>query len=196
MSLRRLSPGEPLQAARGEAIVCIPVFGARDLFEQCLRSAVEHTAAGTTLLIADDASPDPGIETFSERIAGETDGVELVYLRQPENLGFVANMNAVFRATAPADVVIVNSDVVLPPAWLERLRAAALSDGLVATASTLSNHGTILSVPERDRPAPMPPPGLSLTDVDARIARASLRLYPRIPTGICLLYTSPSPRDS
>jgi len=184
VSLRRLSPGEPLQAARGEAIVCIPVFGARDLFEQCLRSAVEHTAAGTTLLIADDASPDPGIETFSERIAGETDGVELVYLRQPENLGFVANMNAGFRATAPADVVIVNSDVVLPPAWLERLRAAALSDGLVATASTLSNHGTILSVPERDRPAPMPPPGLSLTDVDARIARASLRLYPRIPTGI------------
>ena len=93
-------------------------------------------------------------------------------------------MNAVFRDTAPADVVIVNSDTVVPAGWLERLRAAAYSDGLVATASTLSNHGTILSVPDRDRPSPLPPPGLSITETDDRIARASPRLYPRIPTGV------------
>ena len=60
-------------------------------------------------------------------------------------------MNAAFRDTAPADVVIVNSDTVVPAAWLERLRAAAYCDGLVATASTLTNHGTILSVPDRER---------------------------------------------
>ncbi len=59
-------------------------------------------------------------------------------------------MNAAFASTAPADVVIVNSDTVVPAAWLERLRAAAYSDELVATASTLTNHGTILSVPERN----------------------------------------------
>ena len=61
-------------------------------------------------------------------------------------------MNAVFRDTRPADVVIVNSRHRRAAAWLERLRAAAYSDGLVATASTLSNHGTILSVPDRNRP--------------------------------------------
>ena len=110
--------------------------------------------------------------------------MRLEYVRREENLGFVANMNAVFRDTAPADVVIVNSDTVVPAGWLERLRAAAYSDGLVATASTLTNHGTILSVPDRDRPSPTPPPGLSITEADARIARASPRLHPRIPTGI------------
>ena len=185
MSLRRLAPGEPLAAARDEAIVCIPVFGARELFEQCLRSVVEHTSPGTTVVVADDASPDPEIERFTERLAEEAaERLAIAYLRQPANVGFVANMNAVFRDTAPADVVIVNSDVVLPAAWLERLRAAAFSDGLVATASTLTNHGTILSVPDRDRPVPVPPPGLSLTEADARIARGSLRLHPRIPTGV------------
>ena len=80
--------------------------------------------------------------------------------------------------------MIVNSDTVVPAAWLERLRAAAHSDGLVATASTLTNHGTILSVPDRTVPSPLPPPGLSITEADARIARASPRLHPRIPTGV------------
>ncbi len=170
---------------RGEAVVCIPVFGARDLFEQCLRSVVEHTPPGTRVLVADDASPDPEIETFTRRVAEEVaERLAVEYVRRAENLGFVANMNAVFRDTAPADVVIVNSDTVVPAAWLERLRAAAYSDGLVATASTLSNHGTILSVPDRDAPSPLPPPGLSITEADARIARASPRLHPRIPTGV------------
>ena len=57
--------------SRGEAVVCIPVFGARDLFEQCLRSVVEHTPSGTHVLVADDASPDPEIETFTRRVAEE-----------------------------------------------------------------------------------------------------------------------------
>ena len=168
---------------RGDAVVVVPVYGARELFEECLRSVVEHTAPGTRVVVADDASPDPNIQTFTERLAGEA-AVALTYVRRPENLGFVGNMNAAFRDTAPADVVILNSDTVVPAAWLERLRAAAYSDGLVATASTLTNHGTILTVPERDRPAPVPPPGLSITEADARIARASPRLHPRIPTGV------------
>ena len=170
---------------RGDAVVCVPVFGARELFEQCLRSVVEHTPPGTHVLVADDASPDREIEAFTRRVAEEVaERLPVEYVRRAENLGFVGNMNAVFDDTAPADVVIVNSDTVVPAAWLERLRAAAYSDGLVATASTLSNHGTILTVPDIWDPQPTPPPGLSITETDARIARASPRLYPRIPTGV------------
>jgi GT2 family glycosyltransferase len=168
---------------RGDAVVVIPVYGARELFEECLRSVVANTPAGTRVLVADDASPDPGIESFTRRRADGA-GVDLSYVRRPQNLGFVGNMNAAFADTAPADVVIVNSDTVVPPAWLERLRAAALSDELVATASTLTNHGTILSVPDWKHPSPEPPPGLTVDEADARIARASPRLHPRIPTGV------------
>ena len=168
---------------RGDVVVVIPVYGARELFEECLRSIVANTPPDTRVVVADDASPDPGIESFTRDLVG-TAAVDLSYVRRPENLGFVGNMNAVFAETAPADVVIVNSDTVVPPAWLERLRAAAYSDGLVATASTLSNHGTILTVPDLHDPQPTLPPGLSTTEADARIARASPRIYPRIPTGV------------
>jgi glycosyltransferase involved in cell wall biosynthesis/GT2 family glycosyltransferase len=185
MSLRRLRPGEALDSARGEVVVCIPVFGARELFEQCLRSVVQHTPAGTPVLVADDASPDAAIEAFTAAVADEPETmVALAYLRQPANLGFVRNMNSAFAAAAPADVVILNSDVVVAPGWLERLRDAALSDALVATVSTLSNNGTILSVPHRNQPSAEPPHGLSLAEAAERVAAASLKLRPRIPTGI------------
>lgn len=163
---------------RGDVVVVVPVYGARELFEECLRSVVANTTPGTRIVVADDASPDPEIEAFARGF----DAVE--YVRRSENLGFVRNMNAAFRDCAPADVVIVNSDTVVPPAWLERLRAAAYSDGLVATASTLTNHGTILSVPDWKDPSSSPPPGLTVDEADARIARASPRLHPRIPTGV------------
>jgi glycosyltransferase involved in cell wall biosynthesis/GT2 family glycosyltransferase len=185
MSLRRLRPGEALDPDRGEVVVCIPVFGARGLFEQCLRSVVQHTAAGTLVLVADDASPDPGIEAFTAAVADEPQTtVRLAYVRRTQNTGFVRNMNAAFAATAPADVVILNSDVVVAADWLERLSAAALSDALVATVSTLTNNGTILSVPHRNRPSAEPPHGLSLGEAAERVAAASLKLRPRIPTGI------------
>ena len=81
---------------RGDVVVVVPVYGARELFEECLRSVVEHTTPGTRVLVADDASPDPDIRAFTDRLV---DGapVDLGYVRRPENLGFVGNMNAAFR---------------------------------------------------------------------------------------------------
>ena len=107
---------------RGDVVVVVPVYGARELFEDCLRSVVANTTPGTRIVVADDASPDREIEAFARGFE------EVEYVRREQNLGFVRNMNAAFRDTAPADVVIVNSDTVVPPAWLERLRAAALSE--------------------------------------------------------------------
>ncbi len=54
--------------SRGDAVVVVPVYGARELFEECLRSVVEHTPAGTRVVVADDATPDPDIETFTARL--------------------------------------------------------------------------------------------------------------------------------
>ena len=119
-------------------------------------SVLAHTPRDVRILIADDASPDPAIERFVTSIAdgGGLARHDVRYLRQPENLGFPGNVNAAFAAAAPADVVVLNSDCVVAAGWLQGLRRAAYSDALVATASALTNHGTILSVPERNRPLP------------------------------------------
>jgi GT2 family glycosyltransferase/glycosyltransferase involved in cell wall biosynthesis len=184
--LRRLAPAQALGARRGEVVVCIPVYGARALFAECLASVLAHTPPEVRILIADDASPDPAIEAFVASLAdaGALERHEVSYLRQPVNLGFPGNVNAAFAAAAPADVVVLNSDCVVADGWLEGLRRAAYSDALVASASALTNHGTILSVPERNRPRAGLPQEQDLEHVAGAVLAQSLRLYPRLPTAI------------
>lgn len=185
MSLSNISPAERLELQRGDVVVSIPVFGSYDMFAQCLHSVLKNTATDVPVLIADDASPDPAIERMAKDL--DSDGLlehTVYYMRQPENVGFVKNMNCVFAITANADVVILNSDCVVPSGWLEALRAAAYSDSQVATASALTNNGTILSVPYRNRPQPMLPQDWSFDQAAEAIRAGSPKFYPQIPTGV------------
>jgi GT2 family glycosyltransferase/glycosyltransferase involved in cell wall biosynthesis len=183
--LRELAPGEPLGARRGEVVVCIPVYGGPDLLAECLTSVLAHTPTDTRILIADDASPDPAVRGFADSL--QQAGIlrhELSYLRQPLNLGFPGNVNAAFAAAAPADVVVLNSDCVVAAGWLAGMRRAALSDALIATASSITNHGTILSVPRRNHPQPDLPQDKDFTHSAGAVLAQSLRLYPHLPTAV------------
>ena len=156
------------ELTRGEAVVCIPVFGALELFGRCLASVVEHTPPDVPILVADDATP----EGVSELVARH-DRVD--HLRQQSNRGFVENVNAAFRATAPADVVVVNSDCAVTAGWFEGLRAAAASDTRIATVSAMADEATIASVDPGER---------SPDDAARAVREGSHRRYPRIPTAI------------
>lgn len=183
MPLRDVDIGENLGLARGEAIVCVPVCGAYDLFVQCLRSLFEHTEQTTPLLICDDASADPRIRAaIEEGLAGGERTHRVYYLRQPENVGFVENVNTAMRSSAPADVVVLNSDCMVSRGWFSALRAAAYSESRVATATALTNAGTIVSIPRRNHPLPQLPQELSLERSAEAVRRESLRLRPDIPT--------------
>ena len=172
-------------ARRGEAVVCIPVYGAYPDFRACLLSVLRHTPSEVRILCADDATPEGDIErVIREVLAEAATAHEVVCFVQPVNLGFVGNMNAAFDSTAPGDVVLLNSDCVVADGWLTGLRRAAESDGTVATATALTNNGTIVSIPNRNIAAPGLPVGWTLDRAAAAIAASSLRLYPRIPTAI------------
>ncbi|HEX4483918.1 MAG TPA: glycosyltransferase [Solirubrobacteraceae bacterium] len=181
--LRELAPDESIGAQRGETVVCIPVYGAPELFAECLTSVLANTPADVPILVADDASPDPAIAAFVHSLQG-TLRHELSYLRQPHNLGFPGNVNAAFAASDPADIVVLNSDCVVADGWLDGLRRAAYSDALVATASALTNHGTILSVPRRNQPLPGIPQQQDLAETAEAVRKLSPRFYPNLPTAI------------
>lgn len=171
-----------LGAQRGDVVVCIPVYGGHDQFVACLESVLAHTSPSVPILICDDASPDPRSQEFVRGL-DDDGGRELYYLRREQNVGFPANVNGAFAVADPADVVVLNSDCVVAEGWLDGLRDAAYSDSRVATATTLTNHGSVASVPD-GRPVSRLPDGWSL-DAAASVVRAgSRRLRPRLPTAI------------
>jgi GT2 family glycosyltransferase/glycosyltransferase involved in cell wall biosynthesis len=185
VNVRWIQPGESTGAQRGDVVVCIPVYGGHEHFVSCLHSVLMHTPAQTRILICDDASPDARSRQFVEQLgeAGSTDH-QVLYARQERNVGFPANVNAGFASAAPGDVVIVNSDCVVGEGWLRGLRDAAYADSRVASATALTNHGSIVSVPERGKPRSRLPADWTLDQAAAMIRRRSLRIRPRLPTAI------------
>jgi GT2 family glycosyltransferase len=159
--------------------IIVPAFGACDELEACLASLERTLPDGTRVLLADDASPGDGIAAVAARIAARGT-LRLDYVRRPRNLGFVGNVNAALRETAPDDVILLNSDTLATPGWFERIQACADRDRRIATATPWSNNAEICSFPDFCRAAALPDdPGML-----AAAAAATSPSYPELPTGV------------
>jgi GT2 family glycosyltransferase/glycosyltransferase involved in cell wall biosynthesis len=180
------SPAMPRRAARHcAAAVVIPVFrGAPDL-EACLASLRTSRPAGTRVVVVDDASPDPALRALAA--AAATRG-EVELLTMDRNHGFPGAANAGLRHVAGHDAILLNSDTLLPPGWLDRLRAAADAAPDIGSVTPLSNDATILSYPSAEGGNPIPDLE-GVHRLDARCRAANPAAVAEIPTGIgfCML---------
>ena len=158
--------------------IIVPIYNAVDDVRQCLASLVRNTTAKATLCLIDDASPDPGITNLLQRYENFAN-VEI--LVNETNLGFTGTVNR-GMAHASGDVVLLNSDTVVGPRWLENLRLAAYSDAGVGTVTAISDNAGAFSCPVPGEKNRTP---LALFDDDtARLMfQESVRVYPDVPTG-------------
>ena len=172
-----------LLRAAPSPIVVVPVRDSFDDVVRCLEAVGAHTSPEHAILVVDDAGADRRFADVLKQ-SGASIRHTVVVLRHAHNVGFVRSCNEAFAVTAGRDVVLLNSDVVVGPEWVERLTAAALSDDTIATATTLTNHGTIVSVPHRNRSVNMLPRGMSPDEAATRVAMGSHRSRPTIPTAV------------
>jgi GT2 family glycosyltransferase len=159
--------------------VILPAYNGHDALIACLDSLRRTLPRDARVQLIDDASPDPRIAPLLQAFAADPP-CTLAFRRNPENLGFVATVDAAMRRAA-GDVVLLNADTVTTRGWLERLAACAASDPAIATATPFSNNAEICSYPEFCVANPLP------ADPDALAAAcvaAGAPEYPELPTGV------------
>jgi GT2 family glycosyltransferase/glycosyltransferase involved in cell wall biosynthesis len=102
--------------------VAIPHYGAPEQTVETVRALRRTTdPERVRIVVADDASPTP----HPERLASALDGLAELILGE-RNAGFAVNANRALAAAREGDdVVLLNSDVVALPGWLETLQHAA-----------------------------------------------------------------------
>ncbi len=176
--------------------VVIPVHGGGAVALACISSVLASVAEPVRVVIVDDASPDGDTARALDALAA--DG-RVALIRHPAPRGFPSAANAGLRAAAVArrDVVLLNSDTLVAPGWLEALRDAAHSAPDIGTVTPLSNSGSILSYPGPDGTNAMP--DLAATRRLATLARrANAGRMVDIPVGIgfCLYIRSDCLRAS
>ncbi len=166
-------------ASRRTQIV-IPVYRGFQETLACIASVTATVPPGTVIHVIEDASPEPELVAALIDLA-ESGQIQLT--RQAHNRGFPATANAGIAAAPDADIVLLNSDTLVPPGWLERLRRAAYAAADTGTATPLSNDASVVSYPAVEGGNSVP----NLADtirLDAVAQRASAGLTADLPVGV------------
>jgi len=149
-----LMPPPPLACRRKRRLasdtkidVVIPIYRGLETTLACIDSVRATVAEPTRIWVVNDASPEPALVSALEQLA-ETGAIRLIAAGEGStNRGFPAAVNAGLRAARGRHVVLLNSDTLVAPRWLQTLRDAACSAPDIGTATPLSNEASILSYP-------------------------------------------------
>jgi O-antigen biosynthesis protein len=123
---------DQVQMSRPVSII-IPAFNELEYCRQCVDSITLNTdPASYRLVLVDNGSTD-GVGAYFDTI----DGAVVVHAGQ--NLGFAGGVNLGLKH-AEGDVLLLNSDTVVPREWLPRLQAALHADDRAGIVGPMSNH--------------------------------------------------------
>jgi glycosyltransferase involved in cell wall biosynthesis len=101
--------------------------------------------------------------------------------RNSENIGFVKSCNLGISLGKAPYIVLINSDVIVTPNWLERLIECTESDSRIASVNPLTNYASQIALPIT--------PGANFYGMDEALQKRSPLVYPDVVTGVgfCLL---------
>lgn len=158
--------------------IVVPVFNGLNLLKSLVVN-LSNTKIAHKVYFVDDCSTDDAVPAFLNELCESDPRYQLVSAK--ENGGFVKSVNLGLSFTT-GDVVLLNTDVQLPPLWLERLIAPLLLDDKVASATPFTNSGTICSFPRFLENNELVF-GLDVAEIDSIFSHFH-PIYNEVPTGV------------
>ena len=175
----------------GEVDVVVCVHNALAHVEQCLQSVLTRTTVPYRLIIVNDGSDAPTTNRLRE-IDSMQDVVTLIETDGP--LGYTCAANRGLRASTAANVVLLNSDTIVPRLWLEDMLECMASGSRVGVVGPLSNAASWQSVPERTTAdgrwaVNELPAGYNVDEYAELVWLSSKRRFPRVDfvNGFCFM---------
>ena len=144
--------------------IIIPVYNGKKYLEPLFSSIISNTMPPYRLLIADDKSTDADILPLLYAIKSKNPDVDITIIENNENMGFVKTVNKLAQL-AHGNFVLLNTDVEVPPSWLERLIYPLVKMDGVASTTPFTNSGTICSFPNYLQDNDLPS-GMDVKSVD------------------------------
>lgn len=164
--------------------IIIPIYNAYEELTRCIDSIWKWTdLSNNRLILINDMSPDERIREYLDQI----DKKNVIVIHNEKNKGFSANINIGMEQSQENDVILLNSDTVVTKNWVEKIKACAYSDSMIATVTPLSNNATLCSVPNFCEENTVPD-GYTVDEYAELIEKISMKKYPMIPVanGFCM----------
>lgn len=160
--------------------IVLPVHGGLRHVRACLEALRLWTEDHHRLIVVDDASDDETRQVLLETVRRDW-GASGTVLVNERNLGFLQTANLGMRAGSAPVVVLLNSDTLVAPGWVEGLTTCLRSRPDVGVVSPLSNNANLTRIAV--------PYGTHHLRVAEAVRRVSPRAYPEIhlASGMCLV---------
>lgn len=172
---------KPLSPVDDTVDVVIPVYAGHDETVACIDSvlrAVNRTRR--EIIVVDDCGPEPRLR---EALGAYERAGAITLVINPRNLGFPSAANNGMSVHSDRDVILLNSDTLVPHGWIDRLRDAAYRAGNIGSVTPLSNRATICSYPESNKDNDLPAE-MHWEQLDALCAEVNDRRLVEIPTAV------------
>jgi GT2 family glycosyltransferase len=170
-----------------DIVIC--VHNALEDVKRCLDSVIQYSIPPFSIIVVDDGSDDP----TRDYLIDFSNLHQVIRIRNEAARGYTSAANQGLRQSKADIVVLLNSDTVVPPEWLDRLASCALSDPGIGLVGPLSNTASWQSIPRiesnGDWASNPIPDGISIAEMGKLVFEYSHRLYPDIPflNGFCLV---------
>lgn len=160
--------------------IVIPVYNALEDLKKCVLSVLKNTDLKThRLILINDKSTDEKIKAFFSELV--QDGIYKI--ENDVNLGFSGSINKGIVLSNENDVILLNSDTIVTPNWVDDLIDCAYMEENIGTVTPLSNNASICSVPYSNQDNPIPE-NISIDEYARELKRISLHQFPDLPVGI------------
>ncbi|MBE9569438.1 MAG: glycosyltransferase, partial [Proteobacteria bacterium] len=167
--------------------IVLPVYNGLTYVKDCLDSLFRFTPSDIYHLnIIDDCSDAVTGEYLRNQAAIRP---RITVERNSENLGYVKSCNLGISLGSSPYVLLLNSDVVLTPGWLERMLECAESDPRIASVNPLTNYAAQINIPMM--------PGANFLGMDEALRNCSACNFPDVVTGVgfCMLLRRSALKD-
>lgn len=158
--------------------IIIPIYNAYEDTKKCIESVLKYSTREYELILINDNSSDCRINILLKNYENNPN---IKIINNQVNVGFVKSVNIGFKNSIN-DVILLNSDTIVTPNWIEKLTYAAYSDEKIATVTPFSNNAGVFSVPIMNENNIIPEK-LGLNGVSNIIEKVSNHEYMRVPTG-------------
>lgn len=164
----------------GQATIVVPIYNNFDDVATLLPSLQSTVDKRIKVVLVNDCSPDQRILPLLTSWSANNPNWTLI--DNECNLGFAAAVNRGIMS-AEGHVIVLNSDVELPPGWVERILAPiVLHPDEIGSVTPFSNHSTLTGFPKLGSEKPLSSLG-DLESVD-RAFQTLNPIYPDIPSGV------------
>jgi len=133
--------------------VIIPVYNAIEETKLCLDSVLLHTPRDTEIIVINDGSTDGNMAVL---LSEYQDKGSIRVLSNEKNIGYTKTVNRGIAEAKCNDVILLNSDTIVTPYWLQSMRASAYAQPRIGTVTAMSDNAGAFSFPIQGIPNPKP----------------------------------------